>query len=62
MRNIFIGLISAFDNTRALEINKTNKNKDFLQETKYIISADANEYNKNSDAIYVDLSNLNLEG
>jgi hypothetical protein len=63
MRNIFIGLSCAFDNTRNLEIKKTNKSKDFLEETKYNISTDNNEnHNKTNQIVYIDLDlkNYNL--
>jgi hypothetical protein len=61
MRNIFIGLSSAFDNTRNLELKKTNKNKDFLEETNYIISTEYHDNsNKTNETIYVDISSINL--
>jgi len=61
MRNVFIGLISAYDSTRKLEIKKTSKNKEFNEESKYIFTNDAYEQkNKKPDYFYVDPAYLNF--
>jgi hypothetical protein len=61
MRNVFIGLISAYDSTRNLEVKKTSKNRDYYEESKYIYTNDACEQkNKKPDYFYVDPGYLNF--